>query len=367
MKIEIKKELIVEALSKVVKTASRKTDMPVLQGIYLEVTDKELLFVTTDTQETVGVKIPVNEDVAVDEPGKVVMQKTVFDLIKKVTTDTVVLSKVDNSLSLIAGKSSFEIPTFNADEYPKITEESSESFLEMTFEDFSKAIESSGYCAATEDNRPILKGLNWKVRKDGITLVTTNAHVLSRKVISSKSEQELEINPPAEALMRALRTFDKEDKVSISVVNSHIVIQSEKVFYKIRLLEGNYPDTDRLLVTNFKSIVKLKKADFLAALEQIRLISEDQKIAKFTIENKSVVLTGNSDSGAKGHVGIAIEELQGAEEGKFAFNIKYMINHIHHVDSSIIQLGLIDSMKPIGILGEEEDGEYKMLLPCRAS
>lgn len=368
MNFKIETRILVDSLIKVAKSTSGKKDIPILQGIFLEATNGELHFIASNGDETTSLKVQSEEQLTIVDDGKAVVHKSLVEIAKTLKTDTVTITKEKDNIRVLTDKGEFEIPGYDANAYPKVVkDENLKVILETDFHTYQKIIDKTTYCSSiNSESRPILNGVHVDVSSDQIQFLATNSHVLAQKVIKYKSQEELQFTPPALPLVNSLRIFEKEDKLTLSINDNYFVVKSNNVSYHVRLLDGTFPSTERLIIRDFKGIMKLKRDEFLAALEQVKLVAAGKKTASMSLKNGTATLKANSESG-KADISFSALEVEGAEEVEFFFNVSYLLNHVKAIDSENVQLGFLSGLQPLVLLGEEEDGEYKLFLPVRGA
>ncbi len=373
MKLEINKDLFVNGLTRVEKAVSKNSNTPILQGILFEVTDNHIRFVGSNDEQTIEVKVPVDESISITTAGSLVFNKGINDIAKKLPTSAIQIVSDDNlKFTVSSGKSNFTLSGYDAKEYPKFEEPSDEPTLVFTYDELKDFVGKLHFCAATDESRPILQGIQLSTVDKQLKLVSTNSHILSQKMIAKEVTKEFSLVPKAKGLVDALRVFEANDTIKVFATSTHLILQSETVTVRNRLLEGNYPDTDRLLVTDFKAIIELEKKEFLTALEQVHIMCQTQSgnspsAATITGIGDYIKIENNFTEMGKAEIEVPIKELQKNEDDleiQFAFNVPYMINLVKATDGNI-KLGFVSSMRPIVVLGTEAAGEYKLILPVR--
>ncbi|MEX3623676.1 DNA polymerase III subunit beta [Viridibacillus arvi] len=376
MKLQITKDVLVNVLGKVDKAVG-KSSIPVLQGVYFEATADALNFIGSNDEQTISVTLPVDETITVNEPGKIVFGKGILDIVKKLRSDVITITTDELSFQYFieAGLSKFNFSGYDAEEYPKFTEPSDEPILEFAFEELKEYVDKLAFAASTEDSRPILQGIHI-IGNEGtnqLKLIATNSHILSQKIVSKEVTEDISIVPKAKSLVDTLRVFNSSDTITVFSTATHLIFKSEEVTVRTRLLEGNYPATDRLVMTEFKAVLEIDKIELLNALEQVEIVGHSTSnntpnAATISVSGLNLKIENNSTEMGKAEVEIPLVELQKNEEQdeeiKFAFNVKYLINVVKATDGNI-QIGYVGSMRPISILGTESNAEYKLILPIR--
>lgn len=373
MKIQIQKDLLVDALSKVEKPIG-KSSTPILQGIYIEATSDCLKFVGSGDEQTISVELNVDESITVEGEGKIVITKNTIDVVKKLRTDIVEITvNLENFQYLIkAGKSKFNFSGYDATEYVQFTSPTDEPILELTFEELKEISNKLGFAASTNEARPALQGINilGSASLNQVRLVATNSHILSQMVISKELSEDFSLIPKARSIADALKVFNTSDNIQLFVTTTDLILKSENVTVRTRLLETNYPPTDRLIMKEFMAVLEVDKAEFLYALEQIEIVGNNGGnpiAATFSLNENNVKIENNTTEIGKAEIEMPIEQIQKNTDDieiKFAFDVKYMINLVKATDGNI-KICYIDAARPISILGTESTGEYKLILPIR--
>lgn len=373
MQLQINKDVLVNALQKVEKAVGRTTTIPVLSGIYFETTPDILKLIGTSEEQTISVEIPVDETIIVNKPGKIVLAKGITEIVKKLRSNIISISTDENTFqyNVEAGNSKFNFSGYDAEEFPVFSEPSNEPILEFHYEELKEYVDKLAFAASTEEGRPVLMGVQiiGEAGTDQLKFVSTNSYILSQKVVSKEIKEDVSILPKARGLVEALRVFNTSDTIKIFSTSTHLIFKSSEVTVLSRLLEGKFPDTSRLVVTEYKAILELDKEEVLAALEQLLIIGQNaqRNSALATLVGENLKIENISTELGKAEIELPLIEMQKHEENlevKFAFDVKYMINLIKATDGNI-KIAYVGNLKPISILGTEANGEYKLILPIR--
>ncbi|WP_121616764.1 DNA polymerase III subunit beta [Virgibacillus halodenitrificans] len=372
MKLTINKDVLVNALTKVEKAAG-KSQIPALQGIYFEATEEKLRFIGANDEQVITVDVPVDENVTVNKAGRSVFTKGITDIAKKLADETVSIETDDSNLQYhIKSKlSNFSFSGYDPKEFPKFDEPAEEEILELSFDELRDYVGKLSFASSTEDTRPILQGIHVSSKEGQLKLVSTNSHILSQKVVAKETKGEIAITPKAKSLSDSLRVFDANDTIKVYATSTHLILKSNDVMVRNRLLDGNFPQTERLVVTQFKAIMEVDKKQLITALEQVQIVGHGSKTmpnaAALSISGENIKIENNFTESGKAEIEIPLVELQKNDEMvdiKFSFNVKYMIDLVKATDGNI-RIAFVDSMRPVSILGAEANGEYKLILPIR--
>lgn len=375
MHFKIDSTLLAESLKKVEKVVNPKHNIPILQGIYMEVTTKEVILIGSDSVESFRYQIPVDgESVDVLEPGKIVLPKTVSDISKKLKK-VVELKLNDFNLSIKYGKKSeFNLNTYDAEEYPKLPKFAIDSpTLKMKGTDFNAFVRKTAFAAADSETRPILTGVNLSIEKDCMKLVCTDSHRLGQVITKAESKDSLKLVIPAKSMDRMIKTFDLQEDVHFYCDSENqVVFKNGALFFYSRLLDGNYPDTSRLIPQDFKAEVKINRKEFLESLDRISGLANGAENGKGGViklhVNGAVTITTHQSQVGKGQEIVDYEELEGEDNFDISCSAKYLIDALKSLDDECVNFKYQGQMRPFVLTPTESKfEELQLILPVRTN
>lgn len=373
MQLKINPTVLSEAIKKVEKVVKPKHSTPILQGIYLEATKEELIFVGSDANETLRFLVPVDgEGVDVIQPGKTVLSKQITDVVKKLKKEiTMILN--GQILAITSARSKFDMNTFDPEEYPKLPSYDIDNpTFSLKGTDFNAIAKKTMFAASESESRPILTGVCLDMSKDCMNFVSTDSHRLGTVKTPSPSDNELKVVIPAKSLDNLIKTFEltKDVHVYCESENQMIFRNGPLVFY-CRLLEGNYPDTSRLIPSEFKSEMKINRKIFLEELEILRglaVSAENGKsgIVKLHVNGAATISSHTAQTG-KGQSIVDYESIEGEEtEYDISFSAKYLMDALKAIDDDFVYFKYQGNMRPFVVTPCESNvDELQLILPVR--
>lgn len=376
MKFTIAKELLVEAFSKVEKPVKKTSSNPILHGFYFEITKEKLTVIGSDNDVTLRYEIPVdNDQIIVEETGITVVPPSIKEMIKKVKTE-LLFSLEGHNLIITHGKkrkNEFKLITFNADEYPKLPIlEEEKPTLQLKGNEFLSFLSKIGYAASTSETRPVLQGICLDVKEDCINLVATDSHRLGQIKLVGKNAANLRLIIPAKVIEENKKAFDLKMDVFIYCLNDRqVVFKNGDLLFYCRLLEGTYPDTSRLIPSEFTAEVKLDRKEFLDSFELVKGVSDQadsnsQGIVKIDIKDSVILSTFQAQTGS-GKVEMEYESLEGDNEINIALSAKYMVQALKAMDDDYINFKYQGNMRPLILEPcESQHDEVQLILPVRS-
>src|SRR5690606_3095169 len=154
-----------------------------------------------------------------------------------------------NKVTVSAGKVNFSVIVPDVSEYPKLPVM---DYKEITLEnnEFKKAIENTGYSISKSETRPVLMAINIKVNENGLKFVSTDSHRLGMYTLNKENNlDQLEVNPIGDGLNLAYKLLDKKanSDVTLKFSGQYTTLQFDNMELIVKNIEGNYPDTSRLI------------------------------------------------------------------------------------------------------------------------
>lgn len=376
MKFTIQRDRLVESLQDVMKAVSSRTTIPILTGVKLLVTEEGVTLTGSDSDISIETIIPKVEDeqiiVEIERTGSIVLQARFFnDIIRKLPEDTVMIEVKDNLQTFIkSGNAEFSINGLDAEEYPRLPQIEEEEVYKLPTDLLKAIIRQTVFAVSTSETRPILTGVHWRIENNELTCVATDSHRLAwRKApLESELNHSHSVVIPGKSLNELNKILDdSQDPIEMVLTQNQILFKTKNLLFFSRLLEGNYPDTSRLIPNESKTDVILNAREFLQAIDRASLLAREGRnnVVKFSIiGNDSIEIS--SDSPEIGRV-VEIVKTQSiiGEELKISFSGKYLMDALKAIDSTEIKISFTGAMRPFVIRSIDNDFILQLILPVR--
>lgn len=376
MKFEIIRDRLIDGLNDVIKAVSSKTTTPILTGIKIDVTTEGITLTGSDADITIQTFIPAEENgeqlITIETTGSIVLQARMFnEIVRKLPTNEVEIEVNANLATTIrSGKSEFNLMASDATEYPLLPEVSANRQFELPTDLLKSMIRETVFAVATSESRPVLTGVNLIINKNELICVATDSHRLARRKVNIENlpENTDAIVIPGKSLNELNKILeDSTNPVQIAVTNQQVLFKADNVLFFSRLLEGNYPDTSRLIPEDYQTNLKINGKALLQAIDRASLLAREDRnnVVRFeTMENNSVKISSNSPEIGKVEELIQVETLEG-DELKISFSAKYMMDALKAIDSQDVVIQFTGTMRPFILRGAENDSILQLILPIR--
>jgi DNA polymerase-3 subunit beta len=372
MNFSINKDTLLNSLITAQKALSNKTPNPALQGIKLDVLEDHLIITTSNSD--IAIKLTVKDpSLVIQSQGSVLIPGKYFiEIIRKLDGLKVVLSQVaDNMLRIEADRSDITLNMMDIDDYPELEFTEKIKSIKINVRTLKTIIRQTAFATSSIENRPILTGVNFKIDGTHLKAIATDSYRLSQKEIELESNYEpLNIIIPGRSLEELLKVLDNNNEiVELHFDHSKILFKYNNILFQSRLLEGNYPETSKLVPTEYPIIIKFNKENLTTAIERASLLSSrdgNNAIVKLSLRQDNIVeITSNSPE-----IGKVLEEVYPVDEivgkpFKIAFSSKYIIEALKVFNSSEVSVNFTGEIRPFVIKGEYDENMLQLILPVR--
>ena len=363
----INKNLFLQALNTTKRAISHKNAIPILSTVKIDVTKEGITLIGSNGQVSIENFISTqneNAGLLVNSTGSILLEATFFINVVSSLPDIILDFKEieQKQIVLTSGKSEITLKGKDADQYPRIQEISASNPLVL----------ETAFAASVQESRPILTGVHFVLTDNrSLKTVATDSHRMSQKKITlEKNGDNFDVVIPSRSLREFTAVFtDEIETVEVFFANNQILFRSENISFYTRLLEGNYPDTDRLIPTEFTSILTFNTSDLRAAMERARLLSNATQNGTVKLEIVGGIVSAHVNSPEVGRVNEEIDtESVTGEDLTISFNPTYLIDALKAIDSEKVTISFISSVRPFTLVPSEDTENFiQLITPVRTN
>ena len=371
MNLEIKQSILLNNLNYVIKGISTKNIIPILNCIKFELNNNGLYMSSTDNEGAIKTFIPSEDIENINNLGEVVISgRYIYEIIRKLPEGIVKIEEViDNKVNISTTNSSFDLNCNNVSEFPELNLDDSKNPIHITRSEFKKLVRQTSFAASTQENRPEFTGVNFKINKNILECTTTDSYRLSKKTIELKEtlNESINIIVPAKNLIELERMLDDSDnELEIHIFNNKIIFKFDNIIMMSRLINGNYPDTNKLIPESFESVLSINLNEFYQAIDRASLLTSefDKNTIKLNFENNEINISSTIPE--IGHVEEKmIVSSNNNEKFKIAFSSKYMMDALKSFECDTINFNYNGEEKPILITNPENNDLIQLIVPVK--
>ena len=373
----INKNLFLQALNTTKRAISHKNAIPILSTVKIDVTNEGITLIGSNGQISIENFISIkNEDAGllVTSSGSILLEATFFiNVVSSLPDITLDFKEIDQKqIVLTSGKSEITLKGKDADQYPRIQEISASNPLVLETSVLKNIINETAFAASTQESRPILTGVHFVLTENkNLKTVATDSHRMSQKqIILEKNGDNFDVVIPSRSLREFSAVFtDDIETVEIYFTNNQLLFRSENISFYTRLLEGNYPDTDRLIPTDFNNIITFDTNNLRYAMERARLLSNATQNGTVKLEIINGVVSAHVNSPEVGRVNEEIDtESISGQDLTISFNPTYLIDSLKAIDSEKVTISFISAVRPFTLVPNDDTENFiQLITPVRTN
>jgi DNA polymerase III subunit beta len=367
MKIRVTTSNLQKKLSLTNHAISSKSQLPILLTILLEAKGKTLTLKSTDLEIGIEAEIPAE---VIEEGAVAIPAKTFIELIASLPEDSLTLETRDKVLEVMSKKTKSIFQTMSQEEFPKLYEEKGEKITTLTPEALKKGVASVMFAASSDAARPALSGLLIQQEEGGFLLVATDGYRLSLKHQKTedkpaRSGEDLSLIVPARVFREVVSV--KEDEpvtMYISDKSNQIIFTTSDVTLVGRLIEGEFPPYERIIPSDHASQTRVNREELLKAVKICSIFArETANIIKLSLRKDSIIVSSQTPS--VGENTVEVEAKLTGEENEIAFNARYLLDVLSHVEEEELQFEMTGPLNP-GVFKIFNDESFlHLIMPIR--
>ncbi len=282
MKFVITKSIIENVISSMQPFLEKKDASSITSHIYLEVQNSKLVLKATDYE--IGLESTI-QDLAQTQDGKATVNgQNLLNIIKRLKESDIIFEAVDNSLIIKQNKSNFKLPMYDANEYPSFPKSENLTVLSINTVNLINSIKK--ITPAIDNNNPKfeLNGALIDIKSDKINFVSTDTRRLAVSYLQNMSNEVNQLIIPKKAIIEIQKLF--LDEIKIAYDNTNLVISNSKTKFFTKLINGKFPDYERIIPNSLKYNLSLPKA---MLVESIKLVTSLFSNIKITFTPNSII------------------------------------------------------------------------------
>lgn len=371
MKVTVERTILLKSLGRVHRVVERRNTIPVLSNILIRAHADGLLLKATDLD------IDITETIAAEtlEEGTTTVPALVLhDIVRKIPEGAQIsleTSPENGQIILRSGRSRFVLPTLPENDFPDITEGEFSHEFSIPATDLKYLINKSQFAISTEETRYYLNGIYFHVFEDQdgsfMRAVATDGHRLARVDVPTPigAAGMPGVIVSRKAVGEILKLVDDcDDHVQISLSSSKIRLSFNAVVFTSKLIDGTFPDYQRVIPSNNNKSMIVDREVFARAVDRVSTMAQDRgRAVKLVISEQKLTLSvNNPDSG------FASEEIEADYDSpdlEIGFNARYLLDIAAQLNGDTAVFKFADSGSPALIQDREGANALYVLMPMR--
>ena len=342
MKLSASRQTLLNTLQAVIGVVERRLTMPILANVLLSAKDSRLSITATDIE----VELASHVDVDVDMAGEVTVPgRKLFDICKALPDSADINLKLEGERLLVSsGRSKFRLATLPAAEFPVLDDIEASKAFTLPAAVVQRLLNKTYFAMAQQDVRYYLNGMLLETEGDVIRAVATDGHrlALGEGNVDDGELPSQQVRVPRKGVLELQRLLGEDGEMTLEFGKNHIRVQAGSIRFTSKLIDGRFPDYQRVIPQDTANHLVADRNDIRSALQRAAILS-NEKYRGIRLEIR--------DSGAK--IMAHNPEQEDAEEQvevdysgddiEIGFNVNYLLDAIGAIDDEAVRLSLNDA------------------------
>lgn len=369
MHITFPKANLQKAINVLQKVSQNKTSSNLPGAIYMTTKNGQVELQGNDFE--LGIRLTIDGDIK--EPGTLVVGSRYFqELIRKLPGDTIELYKPEdgNSLTITSGSSEFNLVTLHPDDFSLVEQIHDQDHVYIDSFAMKELIDLTNYAAATDEDRPVFTGALLEIKENEVTMVATDTHRMAVKkiTIDEPATTPMRAIIPTKTLAEVSRLLPTDNPAMINIIwnRTQIVFNFESIYIISRLIEGTYPEYEKVIPSQFDSSAVIDRREFAGAVDRVSLLAKDisYNVIRYDWAESNVTLSTQNTE-----IGMAKEDVAVEFKGTpftISFNGRYISDILRHSTGDNIHLFLKQN-GPVVIRQDNNPNYTYVVTPVRTN
>lgn len=377
MRLVCTQRALAEGLAIVERAVPSKSPLPVLSNVLLATDEGRLKLVANNLE--MAITAWIGAEIA-DEGTVTLPARLLSDFVSSLMGGDIqmALKPGTKTMNLKCGRYEANINGIDAEDFPAVPSVGEGPRCEIAARILRTAISQAAFAAATDETRPVLSGVLVTLQGEELTLAAADGFRLAVRTVplATPLAEKLAMLVPARTLLELGRILpDSEDAVVIAATpnQNQVMFQVPNILVVSRLIEGQFPDYQRIIPQNYQTRVVLPVAEFLQAAKTAAVFSRDNSnIVRLAIKPSGEELApGRVDVQAtSAEMGDNVGQLDGSVEGEetqIAFNVRYLRDALEAVSSGEVALEITGPTSPGLLKPVSGSGHLHVIMPMHVA
>ena len=364
MKIEVKTENLLKCLQSVIGVVERKQTMPILANVLVSISGENLSITATDLEvELISTtSASSSEDGSFTLPGR-----KLLDICRALPSSSdLLLQQDDSKISISSKRSKFSLSTLPENEFPLIKGINDIEVISVDQSSLKNLINKTHFSMAQQDVRYYLNGLLVESEGNKLTAVATDGHrlAISDTDLTGPRDGKKQVIPPRKGVIELQRLLNKEGKIEILLGSNHIRVKFDDVCFTSKLIDGNFPEYQRVIPANPENKLKVNTEKLKGALSRAAILSNEKyRGIRLILKKNDLVIQAHNPEQEQAEEKMDVD--YDGSDIEIGFNVNYLIDALNAIDSEDVHVLLMDNNSSC-LIQDTNNSSYRfVVMPMR--
>ncbi|MBT3261298.1 DNA polymerase III subunit beta [bacterium] len=372
MKFKCSSSLLQKGVNIVEKAVSQKTNLPIMENIFMELKDHKLKMMGNDLELGIEYFISIEN---IEQEGAVLLKaKTISSIVSKLDNQLLSLQVDENKKIIInADKVDFNILGTDVSEYPVFPQVEEGLSFELEVRDLKELLKYTIFAVSFDETKEFLNGILIKNEEDYLYFVSTDGYRLSlkRKKITKPATDFSAIVPfrVMNELYKILQNIDPDAKIKLNISTNQVSFMMDGFLLVSRVIQGTFPDYKQVLPKEFDNVITVGRRNFIQAAERASIIASVSNNVVKLIFSDVLEIKANAPKmgGFNEEINITNQNIKGIDNLKVAFNVRLLLDVMKTLEADDVLIEVNDELKPCVIRSVADEDYTYIIMPIRTS
>ena len=365
MKFITEKAQIVDSLQNAAAVAERRQTIPILANLRLKIVSGKLEVTATDLE----IQIKTYSDlIAIQEEGETtVSARKMSELCRSLPEgENVNFSLSNGKLTVSSSNFHADFATISSDDFPEIEIKEDQAAITIESSVLKRLLSKTSFSMASQDVRYYLNGMLLEIEGNKINGVATDGH---RLAFSSARTNDANLDVrnilPRKAVLELSKLLSpNEGTVELLVGASYVDIRSENLSFSSKLIDGKYPDYNKVFPTGEPLPLEISKEILQSALSRASVLSNEKyRGVRFQLSEDKLKLTANNPEQESAEE--EVDVIYKGSELEVGFNIGYLLDVLNSIDSETVSFEFYGEDSSCIIKEQNSEDDVYVIMPMR--
>jgi DNA polymerase-3 subunit beta len=364
MKLSASRETLLKPLQAVIGVVERRQTMPILANVLLVAKDGQVAVTGTDLE----VELVATVDVEVEAAGEITVPgRKLLDICRALPESAEVsISVSGEKLNVKSGRSRFSLMTLPAAEFPRVGDINAGQTLSVSQATLAKLLDKTHFSMAQQDVRYYLNGLLLETGEKWLRAVATDGHRLALCEIELDEQKmpEQQVIVPRKGVLELQRLIGGGGELQIELGSNHIRIQLEHIRYTSKLIDGRFPEYERVIPQDTDNQLTADREAFRGALQRTAILSNEKyRGIRLIIKKDGLLLQAHNPEQEEAEEEVEIS--YSGDDIEIGFNVNYLLDAFGAIESDEIVLAVVDGNSSCLLRDPGNDECKYVVMPMR--
>lgn len=366
MRFTISRDSLIAPLQLVSNAVERRQTLPVLSNILIVLDGQELSLTATDLEVELVAKLSIPET---GDPGQITVPARKFlDICRSLPPKEIDFLYENQKVTIKCGANKFTLSTISASEFPSIDETVGTHTMRVKQSQLKSLMDRTAFAMAQQDVRYYLNGMLFEIDKNQLKSISTDGHrlALSELTFEFDTESKSEAIIPRKGITELLRLLDdNDDELEMILGTNHLRVSTPGYTFTSKLIDGKFPDYDRVLPKNGDKQLAANREDLRDAFARAAILcNEKYRGIRMNLTEGNLTITANNPEQEEAVIDLAVD--YSGETLEIGFNVSYVLDVLNTLKTEQVQWTLGDSNSSALIEGvTDEMTSLYVVMPMR--